>query len=111
MTATAERVRKLRAKADSTTFPAEAAALRAKAQELMGRHGLTESQVRFTPQAPRVFIQRPGFTVILLPNADPSLATLIDPDAWAAHGFHDIKVTIHGGPGEVKSDRRRPLRP
>lgn len=39
------RIRALLAKADSTTFPAEAHALRAKAHELMQRHGISPSDV------------------------------------------------------------------
>ena len=40
-----ERVRALLAKAESTTFPEEAEALSAKAQELMARHSLDEAMV------------------------------------------------------------------
>jgi hypothetical protein len=47
-----ERIRKLRALAESTTFPAEAEAFRSKADELMKRHGLTDAVVNPRPKFP-----------------------------------------------------------
>lgn len=47
-----ERVRKLRAKADSSSFPAEAEAFKAKAAQIMARHGLSEAQVAPAPRTP-----------------------------------------------------------
>ncbi|WP_199512951.1 DUF2786 domain-containing protein [Nucisporomicrobium flavum] len=59
-----DRVRALLAKAESTTFPAEAEAYSAKAQELISRHSLEEALVeagdaRVTPYARRVGIDHP----------------------------------------------------
>ena len=45
-----DRIRKILAKAESTTFPAEAASCRAKAKELQERHGIRDNEVR--PPAP-----------------------------------------------------------
>ncbi|MGH9063357.1 MAG: DUF2786 domain-containing protein [Acidimicrobiales bacterium] len=47
-----ERVRALLAKAESTSFPEEAEALTAKAQELMTRHAIDRAAVEGTRQAP-----------------------------------------------------------
>ena len=46
-----ERVRALLAKAESTTFPEEAEALTAKAQELMARHSIDEAMLEAGPGA------------------------------------------------------------
>ena len=59
-----DRVRALLAKAESTTFPAEAEAYSAKAQELISRHSLDEALVgagdaAVTPYARRVGIDHP----------------------------------------------------
>ncbi|MEH0938150.1 DUF2786 domain-containing protein [Micromonospora psammae] len=47
-----DRVRALLAKAESTTFPAEAEALTGKAQELMARHSLDRALVEATAERP-----------------------------------------------------------
>ncbi len=51
------RVQALRAKADSSTFPAEVEALREKALSLMTTHGLTEADVGVVARPPA---QRPA---------------------------------------------------
>lgn len=61
------KVRALLAKAESTTFPEEAEALSAKAQELIARHALDaaaiqatgESSSRYRPETRRVWFDRP----------------------------------------------------
>jgi hypothetical protein len=55
------RVRALRAKADSTTFPAEAEALRAKAKAIMAAHGLTaDDTAERRPELAPAFVQWAG---------------------------------------------------
>lgn len=51
-----DRIRKLLAMADSTTFPAEADSFRAKAHKIMEQHGVTEAQVRPLQEAPQPVI-------------------------------------------------------
>ena len=61
-----EKVRALLAKAESTTFPEEAEALSAKAQELMARHSIDEAMVGAaegtsdTPGAARLAVDEPS---------------------------------------------------
>jgi hypothetical protein len=61
-----EPIRNLRAKAESTTFPAEAEAFRAKADQPMERHGITETDLYppvSEPQIQPIFGQ-PVVTII-----------------------------------------------
>jgi hypothetical protein len=50
-----DRIRKLLAMADSTTFPAEAKAFRTKARKMIEQHGVTEAQIH-PPSMPRPVI-------------------------------------------------------
>jgi hypothetical protein len=61
-----DRVRKLRALAARTTFPAEAESCRTKADALMAKHGLSEAQVAPVPEQPRVPIVQHGWTRITI---------------------------------------------
>lgn len=53
-----DRIRKLLAMADSTTFPAEAESFRAKAHKMMEQYKVTEAQVRPPQQAPQPVIMQ-----------------------------------------------------
>jgi hypothetical protein len=52
-------VRRLLAKAESTSFPAESDAFRAKAVQLMARHGITEAMLNPQPEPMRVVVMHP----------------------------------------------------
>jgi hypothetical protein len=65
-----DRVRKLRAVAERTTFPAEAEAFKAKADAVMAAHDLTEEMVMPARRAPRPPIQQ-GQWVTMVVNGVP----------------------------------------
>ncbi len=70
-----ELVRRLRAQADSTTFPAEAASCRAKADQLMAAHRITETMLNQVPS--------PSEVVVWVTCNATNLVTMFFTGAWA----------------------------
>ncbi|WBB65260.1 DUF2786 domain-containing protein [Micromonospora sp. WMMD812] len=100
-----DRVRALLAKAESTTFPAEAEALTGKAQELMARHSLDEALL--AAEAPRTDL--PGGVRL---GTDPPYAgakALLVQEVAAANGCESVWsddlgfATVLGWPADLEA--------
>ncbi|MGC4804675.1 DUF2786 domain-containing protein [Micromonospora sp. DT233] len=81
-----DRVRALLAKAESTTFPAEAEALTGKAQELMARHSLDEALVAATAERS----DRPGGVRLGTEPPYPGAKALLVQEVAAANRCESI---------------------
>lgn len=66
-----KRIRALLAKAESTSFPAEAEALRLKAQDLMSKHNISSAEL-VERESIRPVIQQQGPTIIFVNTATTS---------------------------------------
>lgn len=90
-----ERVRKLLAKADSSGFPAEAEAFRAKAAQIMARHGLSMAQVAPAPRTPAPSLVG-TWTASGSHTTAGNTGHIQWPPHWGVQDIHQFTQTIDG---------------